>query len=250
MSRIGQVGIVAVVPTLRDDPSETIESILEQTIRVSNIFCVVGSQALHRSISSLNSTIIEIIFVKPDLNKCLGKRVAKALNTALRKVDLDKYDYILRVDADTKLPNNFIEENLKKNADCVGTSGYAMLINKKAFLEVFHGRFPEVCGEDSYFCLKLLSRGYIVKPWTLPPISKRESRVGHPWSHHFNRGEEMYKLGYEPFHVFNVLRTTLKNPGVLFIVMGYGIAILKQMNRYKFARWVFRRQLKRLVFGK
>jgi len=154
--------------------------------------------------------IVEHIYVEPNLHEPLGKRIVIALNHALSKACLEDYDYLLRVDADVMLPKRFIEENLKVKADCVGTAGYAVLLKMNCFIKVFNGQFPEVAVEDTYIALKLLSLGYSVKPWVLPPILKRKSGTCHSWRYHFIRGVEMYKLGYEPLHVVDVLYHDLR----------------------------------------
>lgn len=239
--------IVAVIPTLRDDPSKTIESILQQTVKVSKIVVVTGSPELSRSLSCQGSDIVEIIYVKPNMDDPLGKRIATALNIALHRVSLEEYDYILRVDADTTLPSYFIEKNLKANADYIGKAGYAMLLKASSFLKVFSGKFAEVGAEDSYVGLKLLYQGYQVKQWLCPPVLMRKSGQHHSYRYYLTRGIEMYRLGYEPIHVLETLRRDLRN---IFCIFGYALAVLKRVDHYEFAYWVFRTQLRRLVYGK
>ncbi|MCR8433208.1 MAG: glycosyltransferase family 2 protein [Crenarchaeota archaeon] len=241
--------ILAIIPTLDDDPSDTIRSLLHQTIKVSQIFVVVGSKRLYEKLVSTNENkdIVKIFYVKPDFRDPLGKRVAKALNYALSMVELNNYDYLLRVDADTVLPKRFIEENIKVNADYVGKSGYAMLLKMNCFLRVFKGRFIEVAFEDTHMGLKLLSQGYSVQSWALPPKLKRKSGAHHSWRYYFIRGMELYKLGYEPVHMVELIRHDIRN---IFAILGYFAAIIKRARRYDIASWVFRAQLRRLLYGK
>lgn len=240
--------ILAVIPTLNDDPTDTMKSLMNQTIKVSKILVAVGSEELYRKLTSTsNKGIVEIFYIKPNFQDPLGKRIATALNHALSTVDLTSYDYLLRVDADTVLPERFIEENLKVNADYVGKAGYAMLLKMNCFLKIFKGRFAEVGAEDSYIGLKLLSKGYNVLSWALPPKIKRRSGAHHTWRYYFTRGIEMYKLGYEPVHVVEVIRHDIRN---IFTILGYFTAIIKRLEHYDFAGWVFRAQLKRLLYGK
>ncbi len=239
--------ILAVIPTLADDPSDTIKSLMEQTVKVSKILVAVGSWRLYQKLISNGIGIAEYFYVKPNFKDPIGKRVAVALNYLLSKVCLEEYDYLLRVDADTILPNRFIEENLKADADYVGKAGYAMLLKMDCFIKFFNGRFVEVGAEDSYIGLKLLSQGCSVKPWILPPKLKRKSGSHHSWMYYFVRGTEMYKLGYEPIHVIEVLRRDFRN---LFTIIGYVTAMLKRIKRYDIASWVFKAQLKRLFYGK
>jgi hypothetical protein len=57
----------------------------------------------------------------------------------------------------------------------------------------------------------------------------------------------MYKLGYEPIHVIEVIRRDARN---LFTIIGYATAILERVKRYDTAYWVFKAQLRRLLYGK
>jgi len=57
----------------------------------------------------------------------------------------------------------------------------------------------------------------------------------------------MYKLGYEPLHVVEVVRHDFRN---VFSIVGYAMAAFKRVKRYDIANWVFRAQLRRLIYGK
>ncbi len=242
--------ILAVIPTLADDPTETIESLMRQTVGVSKILVAVGSRVLYQKLVQKYAHAaerVEFVYVKPNLRDPLGKRVAAKLNRALSKVRLEMYDYLLRVDADTILPESFIEENLKADADCVGMSGCTMLLKMDSFIKIFGGRFAEVGAEDTYTVVKLLIEGRSVKPRALPPKLKRRGGAHHSWRYFFDRGVERYRLGYEPVHVIGSVLHDIRN---LFTIIGYAAALLRGMKRYDTAYWVFRAQLKSLVRGK
>ena len=100
--------ILAVIPTLADDPSDTIKSLTKQTVKVSKILVAVGSWKLYQKLISNGIGIAEYFYVKPYFKDPVGKRIAVALNCLLSKVRLEEYEYLLRVDADTILPNLFI----------------------------------------------------------------------------------------------------------------------------------------------
>ncbi len=121
-----------------------------------------------------------------------------------------------------------------------------MLLRMDCFIRFFGGRFAEVGAEDSYIVFKLLSVGRSVKPWILPPKLKRKSGAHHSWRYFFIKGVERYKLGYEPIYIIASVRRDIRN---VFIVIGYVTALLRRTKRYDTAYWLFRRQLKRLVFG-
>jgi glycosyltransferase involved in cell wall biosynthesis len=232
--------ILAIIPTLEDDPTDTIRSILNQTVKVSKIVVVVGSWELYKKMRAADR-VTEYVYVRPNFRDPLGKRVATALNQALSTINLKEYEWLLRVDADTLLPCRFLEENLDANADCVGRAGYAMLLKTESFEKFFNGRFVEVAAEDSYVILKLLSVGRVVKRWKSQPLIKK--RKHHEWRYYYVKGIEMYKLGYEPLHVIETMFHDIKN---VFTLLGYFIALVKKCGRYEFANWVFRTQLRRI----
>ncbi|HUU88381.1 MAG TPA: glycosyltransferase family A protein [Candidatus Glassbacteria bacterium] len=181
------------------------------------------------------------------MNDYSGKRIATAINIALNQVNLHEYDYILRVDADTILPPRFIEKNQKANADYLGGSGYAMLLKVSPFLKVFNGKFAEVGSEDSYVWLKFLHQDCSVKGWVCPPKLIRKSGQHHSYRYYYNRGKEIYKLGYEPIHVFERVIHDFRNT---FSILGYFLAIFSRVKRYDIVYWVFRAQIMRLFYGK
>ncbi|MFZ7137768.1 MAG: glycosyltransferase [archaeon] len=239
--------ILCLIPTLRDDPSKTIDSVFKQTLKVSSIIVIVGSKRLYNQIAALSSNIIEIIYFKPNTDDYLGKRVARALNVALSHINLEDYDYILRIDADTMLPPKFIENNIKANADQIGTSGYAMLLKASSFIDVFKGKFTEVGAEDSYIGLHFLRSGCSVKQWICKPNLMRKSGQHHSYRHYYDRGIEMYKLGYEPIHVFETFFHDIRS---IFSSLGYILAIFKKIERYEISDWVFKTQIRRLIHKK
>jgi len=235
--------ILLVIPTLKDNPTEAVESVQCQTVPVSKIIVVVGSRQLCNELANELAKCADIIFSKPSMKEPLGLRVAKALNIALSRVRIEEYDYILRVDADIRLPKKFIEENIKLDADIVGKAGYAMLIKNKTFLQIFKGQFPEVASEDSYINYKLWSLGKKVEDWKVYPKLLPQSVRKHFWRQKFHSGMEAYRIGYEPIHVVARLRSDpAKN---VFFCLGYTCALLRCLRKYEFAAKVFKFQIKR-----
>jgi len=91
------------------------------------------------------------------------------MNIALQFVNINDYDYILKLD-DEILPPKFIEMCIKENADCVGSSGCAQLFKVSTFIKLFNGRFPEVISEDTYREFAILSTGRKLVKWPIEPI--------------------------------------------------------------------------------
>jgi hypothetical protein len=90
-----------------------------------------------------------------------------------------------------------------------------------------------------------MRKGYSVRDWRVRPTLMKKPR--HSYRHYFTWGAEMYKMGYEPVHVLERIRWDWK--GILYS-WGYVSAILKRIQKYEFAPWVFKAQTQRLVHRK
>jgi hypothetical protein len=239
--------VLAIITTLDEDPLRTIASLKNQTLKVSLIIVVIGSIALYDRLKNRSSEDILFLYLPPDMTEPLGVRLAKAINFALEQVDLNKYDYLLKLDADVVLPARFLEENIKVNADYVGRAGYTMLLKVKPFLKVFNGRFAEVGAEDSYIGLKLLYRGYRIGNYLLRPTLMPAANKKHSYRYYFTLGREFYRLGYEPLHVLEKLRYGYME---LFRIFGFFVALLTRSKKYEFAKFVSFVQIMRIIHGK
>ncbi|MGI0080719.1 MAG: glycosyltransferase family A protein, partial [Nitrososphaerales archaeon] len=200
--------VLCIIPTLRDDPSETIESLKSQSTPPSKIIVASGSKYLADRLSRLG---IQSIYDKPDFSRSLGERIASAVNAALSIVDLTRFDCILRIDADTTLPPNFIEAN--RPSDRIVYCGQSSLIyvDEPSFKMVMGRKFVEVNEEDTYIFIKYQRAGYALRPWNVAPVTKRAGSVGKPWKYHYESGFARYRFGYEPLHeVYNSLVFGLK----------------------------------------
>jgi glycosyltransferase involved in cell wall biosynthesis len=229
--------ILALVPTLVDDPSFAVESLRKQTTRVDRVIVACGSKELADSIQS--DGFVNALYVKPRMQGW-GEGIAEALNACLATVNLGDFDYIVRLDADTQIPANFISDSMGLNADLVGEAGFAMLIRMEPFVEVAGGRFECVLAEDTYLAFKLKAFGKRVVPWVVLPELSRVSGSNKPWQFFIRRGAEMYRLGFEPFHVVGNIGI---QPSNVLAVVGYIAAAATQTRRYDFARRIFLLQL-------
>ena len=229
---IERLRVLGVCPTLYDDPTETLQSLQEQSVKPSRTIIAVGSRELFENLR----TQFECIYAKPREEDSFGIRIARALNSVLDTVDLNDFDYIIRVDADVILPANFIEASVALRADIVGEFGDAMLIAIRAFRKHLEGRFPLTIAEDTYTAYKLKSVGCRLADWSVVPIVKRTPGKGKPWSFFCARGIEMYKLGFEPFHVVASLLLDIRNS---FAISTYFISLLRHRGKYEFADRIF-----------
>lgn len=194
----------------------------------------------------LNQTLpVEMIVILPKKmqGSTIAEKLSKVLNDGLSHLKLESFDYILRVDSDTVLPASFLKENLKQQSDLSGDAGYAMIIKTSTFIQVMQGRFhPE--SDDSYTCYKFMQENRKVQKNRVKAILLRPSGVHHSIEYFVNRGTAMWKLGYEPLHVLMSWRWEWRN---IFTVYGYLRAILRGTKRHDIAKFVWNKQVRRLL---
>jgi hypothetical protein len=235
--------ILCIITTLHDDPTLTIKSLLAQSIQVTKIIVAAGSEK--KVLLKSNENSITQIFIRPDFNKSLGERLGAAINASLESVNITDYDYILKMDADVILPILFLEINLTADADLNGRFGFCMLLKVNTFLKVLGGKWPELTTEDTYIEHFYSSLGFSVIDPALPPLVKRNAGVHYSWHSQLDRGVSWYKMGYEPLHVFISSFVGFRtNPRTIYSLIGYTYACLLRFEKYTFAGWLFKQQLK------
>jgi len=193
-------------------------------------------------ISILRQTVpVDMIVLLPRRvqGRTIGEKVSKVLNEGLNSIKLEDFDYILRVDCETVLPPNFIEENLKGEPDLCGESGHAMLLKVKSFKKAMNCRFHPR-SDDSYTMRKFGMLGLKVDKWHVRPIHKR--RI-HSIKEQFMRGILRYRIGYTPIHILLMCRHDIRR---IFGVFGYFYALLKRMPKFDVANYTWNQQIRRL----
>jgi hypothetical protein len=169
-------------------------------------------------------------------------KMSVVLNEMLGRLKLEYFDYLLRVDADTVLPSNFIEENIKGGFDAVG-EGYAQLIRVAAFREYCGGRFhPD--HDDGYILvkfaqlgLKVSHTGYIIKP-----IVERVPGIHQGSSWFVAQGDLKYRYGWEPSALlFNLFMNRCQFS--IFELYGYFLALVKHKKRFDVSAAILDKQL-------
>ena len=194
--------------------------------------------------SVLNQTVKPAVYsllLERGVGDSLPNRISNVLNRFFGTVDLEQYDYLLRVDSDTVLPPNFLEENLQQNADVVGY-GHAHIIKISAFKEVMNCRFNSV-SDDTYLNFKFMKEGYVWKYWNVKPVMLRRNGCLHGVKYYLERGNVMWVNGYCPTHVFGSVRWHWKN---VVAVFSYFLSMVRRTEQLDVANYVFRYQMKKL----
>ncbi|MEM2104444.1 MAG: glycosyltransferase family A protein [Candidatus Bathyarchaeia archaeon] len=239
--------ILVVIPTLKDDPLDTINHLVRQTLKPCRIIVAAALRKVHERMIDFTSRVretppIDVFIVKPDMNEHVGVRVGKAINTVLAAYDITKYTHIVKIDADVKLPIDYLENCLRTNADVIGLGPF-MMIKIKPFLMLLNGRWPETPGDDAYVCLRFLSQGFKVARWP-DGIKVRVGGAFGDWRYYYLRGIDDFRMGMEPFHeTRNVIHLIKSRHNLLpfFSLIGYLIALVKKEDFYEFAPIIFRR---------
>ncbi|MGI0080665.1 MAG: hypothetical protein ACRECH_13705 [Nitrososphaerales archaeon] len=237
--------ILCVIPTLRDDPSETVESLRRQVLPPTRIIVASGSKELSDEIMAWKDSFVEAIYVRPDFKKSVGERIASALDSALQSVALDEFDCFLRIDADIILPPEFTTKNLPIERTIFHGDGSTLFFSIKSFMEVFGGRFPIVNEEDAYALFKYEESGYIIRDWAPKPIVLRTSSRHNSWRYFYHGGYWHYRLGYEfVHHSFGALRHLLidKNMLELFEIIGFLSGWFRNVEKLDIADFVWRKR--------
>lgn len=168
------------------------------------------------------------------------QRVSAVLNDAVPSLRLEYFDWLLRLDADTVLPCDFVERNVGLGADVVGQNGYAMLVRLSVFMRFMGGKFSR-WSDDTYTFFKLRSCGCRCVENAVP-VKYRDSCVKHDsFGYWFYGGVQNYMMGYDPVRVLSwPFRCLLRGDfvgvrRVVFRCVGYFWALLCGHEVFDFA---------------
>jgi hypothetical protein len=123
--------------------------------------------------------------------------VGKAINHELNNIDLHKYDFLLKVDADVAMPLNYLEKCLKLEADLVGLGPF-MLVKMEPFLKLLGGRWPEIPTDDAYVMMCFKAAGLRISPWPEGLVLKRKAEGS--WRYYYYRRIYDLKIGFDPIN--------------------------------------------------
>lgn len=176
--------VLAVVPVLKDDPSLISDCLSNQTLPPTEVVFACGLKATDAKCHSLG---FHSIYEPPRDSILVAPRVISAINACLSSTDLNKFTYILRVDADWRLPTNFIEANMPEG-DTVGFYGSAIFIPVRILMELFGGRLP-IADSENMIIRKLREAGYKLQHFRVPPMDTRPIDPEKTWKYFFALGK-------------------------------------------------------------
>jgi hypothetical protein len=195
---------------------ETLDSIKQQTLQVQKIVMVTEKS---------NKTFV-------------AARVCEVVNKELDKINLQEYDFILRVDSDVVLPTNFLEANLKTGLDVMGF-GSAQIIRVGPFIKLMNGRLNSV-SDDNYIHHKFIANGLTAGQPVIKAIKKRVSGAPYGNDYFIKMGEIQYRMGIEPLHELGAMKPNAES---IFRLFGYFRALLTRKPLLDTAQYIRYRQL-------
>ena len=183
---------VLVIVVTRDpkDSVKTVETLNNQTLQPEKIIVVSG---------------------RKKWNESTGYIVGVLMNKALKDVDLNEYDWLLKSDDDIIYPPDFLEVNTNTDYDLMGR-GAGLLMRTQPFLE-YIGEWNESDMEDSYPYYVFEAKGLrtLISKWVNPatltkPASKSLRRK-------FEAGRDAYRIGtptdlyvYDRLHKLDLMK--------------------------------------------
>lgn len=230
--------ILCIIPALACElRKDTILSIANQTVAVS--------------------AIVLLTTKAPD-GLAFPAKISWVINDYLAHIKLVDYDYLLRVDADTVLPKDFLEQNLKGGYSVQGY-GSAQIIRVKDFIKFMGGRLFTY-HDDGYPITKLhqcgckTTSGY----YATKPVLVRVAGLHHGASWFVSQGELHYQYGCDVLHEMldAVFKAKSYHPYGVFILFGYFKALFLHRRLFDVAgpiRWrhmaLYREPKRFLILG-
>ena len=238
----GALKVLALIPSLpKDLKQETVDSVFNQKFD--------GEIELH--------VLTEVV-----KGGFLGEKVSYVLNRCIEKLDLTKYDWILRLDGDTVLPSNFVKVSTSVPYDVgsVGKAGHCTIIRMEAFLSCMPNQRFDKRVDDSTLYFNLMYHGWKCLDWQRDawPLSFRPPGIVSSLRYFLYGGKIRYIEGYEPVHVLltpfvQVKHGSLVNKNIFIwrnFLQFYAYlyyAFFDRRDRYPFFGYVRAWQVRRLI---
>lgn len=186
------MGYLIIIPVKNEEKFivNTLNCIINQSY-LPELCVIVDDGSVDNSVSLIEKTIsghffFKLIILKNHLEKRgYGSKVIKAFNKGLAQLNLDKYDFLVKLDADLTLPNNYFEavNDAFLNNTKLGITGgiiveqsgdferklhntdYVQGAIKSIKIKCFHeiGGFKEINGWDGHDQLSAIYLGWEVR---------------------------------------------------------------------------------------
>lgn len=269
----------------------TIESVAGQT-RPPSLWVIVDDGSSDATPELLARAAAMHSFIRVVRREDRGKRsvgpgVIEAFYAGLQQADLDRFDYLCKLDLDLVMPPGYFEillRHMEQNPRLGTASGKAFYVDKRSGANVLEeigddvsigaaklyrtscfrqiGGFERAVMWDGIDCHRCRMLGWIACSWDEPalrfehlrPMGTSDKGI---WHGRMRHGRGQWFMGTSlPYITASALRRTLRPPllvGGLAIWVGYVSSMLRREPRYgdaAFRRFLRRYQRLCLLFGK
>lgn len=282
----------AVISPCRDEQDflrRTLDSVIDQSERPA-VWIIVDDGSTDSTPDILREyakkhSWIQILTMPPRKSRVLGPAVVHAFDAGLQQIELDVYDYVVKLDVDLELPPRYFEllmdhmEADPRLASCSGTpcsvvegqlvpergsfemsAGMSKFYRVSAFKDI--GGLAPVLMWDGIDCHTARMKGWRARSFDEPGLRFSHLRAMGSSDRGILRGKRrhgrgQYIMGTHPiFMLASVIRRLPDAPviiGSLNILIGYIVTALRGVPRHgtrEFRRQVRQFQLESLVMGK
>lgn len=166
----------------------------------------------------------------------LPVRIGVSINNALRRIGIEGYTHIFKVDSDAELPPDYLAGLLSAGKPIAGR-GVALLISTEFFRKFLKSKYPVSYCDDGYIAAVSIAYGW----WPPEYMGHFEFPVIHQPMREYTYGREYYKWGL-PLPLFILISPKLlatKRRDIRSLVCnlsGYLSAALAREARYEWWR--------------
>ena len=239
-----QIVKVESIPAREKELQATRNVSKEKRVRIFCLILSLPSQLRFATIQSVMNQSIPVemlvLFTRKSKMPTLIERIVDSENNGLQHANLEEFDYMFKLDADTILGKDFLENNLFDNPDAVGP-GPALLVKVSEFIELMGGKFRHI--DDCYVMDKFRMEGKNYHRWTEEPKhTGHHISSGQPLDVPYlvGLGQMYYRLGHMPMQVFHsVFWEVPYSVRNIFTVGGYLMAFIlrpKKLDTYNFMK--------------
>jgi biofilm PGA synthesis N-glycosyltransferase PgaC len=279
------VNILIITPVKNESQfiSTTIRSVIKQSV-LPNKWTIVDDGSTDNTVDVIKELIsnhdwIELkLFKTKNEERIGGSKVVRAFNYGLSFASVDDFDFIVKLDGDLELPENYFEaminefESDKKLGICGGTiynkhsdntikiekvshfhvRGALKMIKIKCWRDI--NGFKEIWNWDGIDIMEAQFKGWNTRSIDVPVIHLRPTSSAYdPLQHAFKSGFESYKMGSDFFltliRAFYKIKTRPFLKCSYFYLKGYFKACLKKESLIispELARFINKKNYSRL----
>lgn len=255
-----KVGVV--IPAKNEEKvlPETLQNLFNQTLKPKVVVLVNDGSTDNTADIARQFGCVVVNLPKRDESVIGLPRFAAVKNAGLSVLGTEDLDYIMILDADHKLPADYLErivERMSRKTNLVVASGVIKgeksartavrdsgRVIKVSFWKLIGQAFPEEYGGESWILCKALQMGYDVESFDDIVSEARPTSLS--WKKCFGEGKSMKALGYFWINALWRCFQTFLRDQLAGIAMALGY--FSKVECLETARWLNQEQKKRFIY--